>query len=52
MRWEDETRFNDAIAHAHQAWTTNGLNQVKVKPDNATSIADLQWHDKNNTGPG
>ncbi|WP_353940600.1 matrixin family metalloprotease [Streptomyces sp. HUAS MG91] len=49
VRWEDETKFNDAYRHAHKAWSTHGLSQVKFRPDNASSIADLQWQDVNST---
>ncbi|MEV1025078.1 hypothetical protein [Streptomyces sp. NPDC050264] len=52
VRWEDETVFDDAIRHAHHAWTSHGLNKVKIKPDDGGTIADLQWQDKKATGPG
>ncbi|MER5949914.1 hypothetical protein ABT127_28050 [Streptomyces sp. NPDC001904] len=49
VRWEDETKFNDAYRHAHKAWSTHGLTQIQLRPDNASSIADLQWQDINSS---
>ncbi|MYW62483.1 hypothetical protein GTY65_00040 [Streptomyces sp. SID8379] len=49
VRWEDETKFNNAFRHANKAWSTHGLTQVKLRPDDASSIADLQWQDVNST---
>ncbi|MFE5677950.1 hypothetical protein ACFQ7B_04620 [Streptomyces erythrochromogenes] len=47
VRWEDESKYDDALAHAHRVWTSGGLDKVKVRPDDASSIADLQWRDVN-----
>ncbi|MBO1330811.1 hypothetical protein [Streptomyces sp. VRA16 Mangrove soil] len=47
VRREDETKFNDACRHANTAWSTQGLSQVKLRPDDSTSIADLQRQDAN-----
>ncbi|MEV7342762.1 hypothetical protein [Streptomyces sp. NPDC093544] len=52
IRWEDGTRFNDALAHANRAWSTGGLTQVRIRSADSNSTADLRWRDVNRTGPG
>ncbi|MDT3397484.1 matrixin family metalloprotease [Streptomyces sp. B1866] len=49
IRWEDETRFDDARKYATKVWTSSGLTKVKLKPDAWDTIADLQWRDTNTT---
>lgn len=49
IAWEDETALNTALAYANRQWSTNGLTQVKLKRDDASNIADLQWRDVNRT---
>lgn len=52
IRWEDGTRFNDALAHANRAWSAAGLTKVRIRAADPDSTADLRWRDVNRTGPG
>jgi hypothetical protein len=45
IRWEDNTGWDDARAHAINTW--NALGRINIAPDNVTSIADLEWHSVN-----
>ncbi|MFB7609070.1 hypothetical protein [Streptomyces gardneri] len=47
IAWDDESKFDDARKHAIKVWTAGTLKQVTVKPDGATSYADLEWRDAN-----
>ncbi|MBB4986089.1 hypothetical protein [Streptomyces nymphaeiformis] len=48
LAWDDESKFDDARKHAIKAWTAGTLKQVKIKPDGATTYADLEWRDTSN----
>ncbi|WP_141746771.1 hypothetical protein [Streptomyces agglomeratus] len=51
IAWEDETKYDDARAHAVRAWSTRDLNKIKFPKDDASRVADLEWSDVNkNTG--
>ncbi|MFD8977195.1 MULTISPECIES: matrixin family metalloprotease [unclassified Streptomyces] len=52
IAWDDESRFDDARKHAVKVWTAGTLKQVTIKADGATSYADLEWRDTNQTGKG
>ncbi|MEU8774194.1 hypothetical protein [Streptomyces sp. NPDC048606] len=49
IMWEDETRFDDAIGHAHRVWSSGTLTRVRLRADTTTAIADLQWRDVDRT---
>ncbi|MEE1741177.1 matrixin family metalloprotease [Streptomyces sp. BE147] len=49
LAWDDASKFDDARRHAVKVWTAGTLKQVKIKPDSATSYADLEWRDANST---
>ncbi|GAA1546841.1 hypothetical protein GCM10009730_64970 [Streptomyces albidochromogenes] len=48
IRWEDETRFDDARKWSHSVWTNKdaGLTQIKIAPDSSWTITDLEWRDE------
>jgi hypothetical protein len=56
LLWEDDTKYNDAYPWANSKWyqTSGTLSRIRIAPDNATSINDLEWRDwaKNNTTLG
>ncbi|MFI6339744.1 hypothetical protein [Streptomyces sp. NPDC050535] len=52
VRWEDGTRFNDALAHANRAWSAGSLTQVAVRSAGPGAPVELSWRDVNRTGPG
>ncbi|MFE4659349.1 hypothetical protein ACFRFJ_21990 [Streptomyces hydrogenans] len=49
LAWDDDSRFDDARKHAVKVWTAGSLKQVRIKPDGATSYADLEWKDTRQT---
>lgn len=49
LAWDDASKFDDARHHAVRVWSAGTLKQVKIKPDGATSYADLEWRDANTT---
>lgn len=49
LAWDDGTRFDDARSRAVKVWTAGTLTKVRIKPDDATSYADLEWGDANST---
>ncbi|MFE4593297.1 matrixin family metalloprotease [Streptomyces laurentii] len=51
ITWDDETRFDDARRYATRVWTSKSLKQVKIRPDDARSWADVEWQDVTSTGP-
>ncbi|MFF2778856.1 matrixin family metalloprotease [Streptomyces sp. NPDC058052] len=52
LAWDEVSKFDDARKYAIGAWTAGTLNRVKIKPDDATSYADLEWKDTSQTGQG
>ncbi|MGW6391353.1 matrixin family metalloprotease [Streptomyces sp. NPDC055103] len=52
IAWDDESKFDDAREHAVKVWTAGTLTRVKVRPDGATTYADLEWRDTSQTGKG
>lgn len=52
VAWDDSTKFDDARRQAARVWSAGTLRQVKIKPDGATTYADLEWKDTRQTGPG
>lgn len=52
IAWDDESKFDDARKHAIKVWTAGTLKQVEIKPDGATTYADLEWRDTSQTGYG
>ncbi|MFE3073876.1 matrixin family metalloprotease [Streptomyces sp. NPDC059247] len=49
IAWDDETRFDDALRTAHRLWSAGSLTRVKIRPDDATTWADLVWRDADST---
>jgi hypothetical protein len=49
IRWEDETRYDDARKHAINAWDNSSLNRINIAPDAWNTVADLEWRDSNRT---
>ncbi|MFB7512917.1 matrixin family metalloprotease [Streptomyces sp. NPDC056144] len=49
ITWDDESKFDDARKVAIGAWTSGTLNRVKIRADDATSYADVEWRDVNNS---
>ncbi|MFH8729873.1 hypothetical protein [Streptomyces termitum] len=49
IAWDDESVFDDARRHAVKVWTAGTLKRVKIKPDDATTYADLEWRDADST---
>ncbi|MFB7106876.1 hypothetical protein [Streptomyces hydrogenans] len=49
LAWDDDSRFDDARKRAVKVWTAGSLKQVRIKPDGATSYADLEWKDTRQT---
>ncbi|MFF5972350.1 matrixin family metalloprotease [Streptomyces sp. NPDC012769] len=49
LAWDDASRFDDARRHAVKVWTAGTLKQVTIKADGATSYADLEWRDADNS---
>lgn len=51
IRWEDETKFDDARKWAATAWynDTYNLRKTKIAPDEWDTITDLEWKDENRT---
>ncbi|MGW3660772.1 matrixin family metalloprotease [Streptomyces sp. NPDC005151] len=49
IRWEDDTKFDDARKWAHSAWYNSeyNLRAVKIAPDAWNTITDLEWEDTN-----
>ncbi len=47
IRWEDETRYDDARKHAINAWDNSTLNRINIAPDAWNTITDLEWRDSN-----
>lgn len=49
IRWEDETKFDDARKWAHTAWNNKkyNLTTIKIAPDEWDTITDLEWRDEN-----
>ncbi|MBV1935983.1 matrixin family metalloprotease [Streptomyces sp. BV286] len=47
IRWEDETKYDDARKWAATAWNNSqyGLTSIKIAPDEWDTIADLEWRD-------
>ncbi|MFJ5785712.1 matrixin family metalloprotease [Streptomyces hydrogenans] len=52
LEWDDDSRFDDARKHVVKVWTAGSLKQVRIKPDGATSYADLEWKDTRQTANG
>ncbi|MFF0747325.1 matrixin family metalloprotease [Streptomyces sp. NPDC004111] len=52
LTWDDSTTFDDARKQAARVWSAGTFRQVKIKPDGATTYADLEWKDTHQTGPG
>ncbi|MGW7418319.1 matrixin family metalloprotease [Streptomyces sp. NPDC054863] len=52
LAWDDSSRFDDARQQAVRVWSAGTLRQVRIKADGATSYADLEWKDTNQTGKG
>ncbi|MFE2560531.1 hypothetical protein ACFXGT_31855 [Streptomyces sp. NPDC059352] len=52
LAWDEDSKFDDARKHAISVWTAGTLKQVRIKPDGATTYADLEWRDANQTGAG
>ncbi|MBB6439733.1 matrixin family metalloprotease [Streptomyces candidus] len=52
LAWDGSTKFDDARRHAAKVWTAGTLKQVRIKPDGATSYADVEWKDTHQTGGG
>lgn len=42
LRWEDDSKYNDPLTWAHKVWS---LGLVKIAPDGAGSVNDLEWRD-------
>ncbi|MEU7295535.1 matrixin family metalloprotease [Streptomyces exfoliatus] len=42
LRWEDDSKYNDPLKWAHKVWS---LGLVKIAPDGAGSVNDLEWRD-------
>ncbi|WP_189827921.1 hypothetical protein [Streptomyces finlayi] len=51
LLWEDDSGYNDALRWAVAKWyqKTGPLSRVKIAPDNASSINDLEWRDETST---
>ncbi len=47
IRWTQSSKYDDARKKANKAWTSNGLEQVKIKGDAWNTSNDLHWKDKN-----
>lgn len=47
IRWTEESKYDDARAHAHRVWNGNGLRRVAIRPDAWNTSNDLIWKDKN-----
>lgn len=43
IRWDEESRYDDAILHANAVW--NALGRVKIAPDKWNTVKDLEWKD-------
>ncbi|MFE5792273.1 matrixin family metalloprotease [Streptomyces sp. NPDC056503] len=52
LAWDEVSKFDDARSYAIKVWTAGTLRQVKIKPDGASSYADLEWKDADSTGQG
>ncbi len=56
LLFEDDTKFNDAYTWANRQWyqRTGALSRVKIAPDHATAINDVEWRDwsQNNNSLG
>jgi hypothetical protein len=48
VRWEDQTRYDDARRFAIGQW--NRLGKVDIVPDSAVTVADLEFIDFNECG--
>ncbi|MFF2026093.1 matrixin family metalloprotease [Streptomyces sp. NPDC058171] len=48
IRWEEETRFDDARKWAATTWYNSdyGLRRIKIAPDAWDTITDLEWKDE------
>jgi hypothetical protein len=45
IRWNESTRYDEEMAHAHNVW--NALGKIKIAKDDFWSIEDLEWFDAN-----
>jgi len=43
IRWREESRYDDAIVHANNAW--NALLVIVIAPDTTSTVQDLEWKD-------
>ncbi|MGY3205311.1 matrixin family metalloprotease [Streptomyces sp. TE5632] len=48
IRWEDETKFDDARKWAATAWCNDqyNLKKIKIAPDAWNTVTDLEWKDE------
>ncbi|WP_158983290.1 matrixin family metalloprotease [Streptomyces sp. NRRL F-5193] len=46
IRYTEATKYDAARKHAQNAWTAGAaLSKVKIRPDTATTVNDLEWRD-------
>jgi hypothetical protein len=50
IRWNESTRYDEEMAHAHNVW--NALGKIKIAKDDFWSIEDLEWFDANRCDVG
>ncbi|MEU8543013.1 matrixin family metalloprotease [Streptomyces sp. NPDC048717] len=51
LAWDDASKFDDALRYAARVWSAGSMTRVTIKPDDATSWADVEWRDVSSTGP-
>ncbi|GHH55462.1 matrixin family metalloprotease [Streptomyces candidus] len=51
LLWEDDSKYNDALRWAVGKWyqKSGALSRVRIAPDNASSVNDLEWRDEAST---
>ncbi|MEE1736072.1 matrixin family metalloprotease [Streptomyces sp. BE147] len=45
IRWTSATKYDDARTWAGKVWQTGSLSRIKIRPDSATTVNDLDWRD-------